>query len=235
MSKSKIPSFDKLRMVSEVEPLKAGKLFILVILLFISVPTFAQVDTAWVKRYIGPENLSDPVGNITTNNVKERLLLPVENLKGRSVKDFLKPEGRINLKAIQESGYQGPLDLNGFNVETDPHTSELVLTPNTNAKVTSSPDDIFWTDKFSCLTSLNGNCYALCVYDGKLIAGGDFQISGCTWAANIASWDGSSWSPLGAGMNSPVYALAVYDNKLIAGGFFTTAGGRECQVYRLLG
>jgi len=41
----------------------------------------------------------------------------------------------------------------------------------------------------------------------------------------IASWDGSSWSPLESGMNSTVDALAVYDGKLIAGGSFTNAGG----------
>ena len=43
-------------------PLKAGKLFILVILLLVSIPNivslsnyaFAQVDTAWVRRYPGP-------------------------------------------------------------------------------------------------------------------------------------------------------------------------------------
>jgi len=42
MTKSKIPLFDKLRVVSEFEPLKAGKLFILVILLLVSIPAFAQ-------------------------------------------------------------------------------------------------------------------------------------------------------------------------------------------------
>jgi hypothetical protein len=37
-------------------PLKAGKLFILLILLLVSVPAFAQVDTAWVRRYKGQAN-----------------------------------------------------------------------------------------------------------------------------------------------------------------------------------
>ena len=34
-------------------PLKAGKLFTLVMLLFVGIPAFAQVDTAWVRRYGG--------------------------------------------------------------------------------------------------------------------------------------------------------------------------------------
>jgi hypothetical protein len=66
MTKSKIPSFNKLRVVtvrlrplslskvegSEVEPLKVGKLFVLVILLVVSIPAFAQ-DTLWIRTYGG--------------------------------------------------------------------------------------------------------------------------------------------------------------------------------------
>src|SRR4030095_14335340 len=48
-------------------------------------------------------------------------------------------------------------------------------------------------------------------------------------ANRIAKWDGSSWSPLGSGLDSGVSALAVYDDgggpALYAGGFFQTAGG----------
>jgi len=210
------------------------KLFILVILLFISVPAFTQVDTAWVRRYTGPGNLGDPAGNIKTNNVKEGLLFPGENFTGRSpalygagrsARDFLTPDGRFDLKAIRASGYQGPLDLKGLGVGIEPRTSEPVLSPIANARISGDPDDTFWTDKFSCVPGLNGACYALCVYDGKLIAGGYFEVANCTLATNIASWDGSSWSPLGSGMDGWVYALMVYDNKLIAGGLFYTAGG----------
>jgi hypothetical protein len=41
-------------------PLTAGKLFILVVLLLVNAPVFAQsVDTAWVRRYNGPGNRMD--------------------------------------------------------------------------------------------------------------------------------------------------------------------------------
>lgn len=68
---------------------------------------------------------------------------------------------------------------------------------------------------------------ALAVYDSKLIAGGSFDTTGGVAAHDIASWDGSSWSPLGSGIEGyyGVYALTVYDGKLVAGGNFTTAGG----------
>jgi hypothetical protein len=46
----------ELKMTRAKTPPKAGKLLILVILLFVGVPAFAQVDTAWVRRYNGPGN-----------------------------------------------------------------------------------------------------------------------------------------------------------------------------------
>ena len=34
----------------------------------------------------------------------------------------------------------------------------------------------------------------------------------------IAKWDGSTWRPLGSGMNSYVNTVTVYNGQLIAGG-----------------
>lgn len=59
-----------------------------------------------------------------------------------------------------------------------------------------------------------------------LIAGGWFTTAGGVTANRIASWDGSSWSPLGSGMNDVVSALKVYNKRLIAGGEFTIAGDK---------
>ena len=50
-------------------------------------------------------------------------------------------------------------------------------------------------------------CYALTEYDGLLVAGGYFTLAGCASAQNIATWDGTSWSPLGEGLNQPVTSL----------------------------
>src|SRR5205809_5854530 len=60
---------------------------------------------------------------------------------------------------------------------------------------------------------------------GNLYIGGSFTMVGEVFASNIAKWNGSSWSALGAGMNGYVYALAVSGGDLYAGGSFTTAGG----------
>ncbi len=76
--------------------------------------------------------------------------------------------------------------------------------------------------------------WALSAYDhgsgSALYAGGGFITAGGQPANRIAKWDGSTWSPLGSGMNAPVYALTVFDYgigpALYAGGEFTTAGGQ---------
>ncbi len=60
---------------------------------------------------------------------------------------------------------------------------------------------------------------------GNLFIAGDFTIVGDTLANHIAKWNGSSWSPLGSGLNDWVLALAVSGSNLYAGGYFTTAGG----------
>lgn len=45
-----------------------------------------------------------------------------------------------------------------------------------------------------------------------LYAGGSFTSIGGVPAAHIARWDGSSWSPLGDGLDGPVYAIAEFDD-----------------------
>jgi hypothetical protein len=70
------------------------------------------------------------------------------------------------------------------------------------------------------------------VYNGELIAGGEFTTAGGVTANRIARWNGTTWQALGTGMSGGYYpyvlALAVYNGELIAGGGFTitTAGGQ---------
>lgn len=82
---------------------------------------------------------------------------------------------------------------------------------------------------------------ALCVYDDGsgpvLVVGGAFDNAGGIPAHGVATWDGTTWAPLGGGFGNMdplwssarlVEALAVYDDglgggpKLFAGGYFTT-------------
>ena len=45
-------------------------------------------------------------------------------------------------------------------------------------------------------------------------------------ANHLAAWDGSSWSPLGSGVNDAVRALALHEGELIAAGAFSRAGAQ---------
>jgi hypothetical protein len=65
-----------------------------------------------------------------------------------------------------------------------------------------------------------------------LYAGGTFTLAGGTAASNIARWDGTSWSALGAGISgygATVYALAVANTDLYVGGAFQYAGGQSAS------
>ena len=55
--------------------------------------------------------------------------------------------------------------------------------------------------------------FALAASGGDVYAGGFFGTAGGIPAANIAKWNGSSWSELGSGMDNIVYALAVSGSK----------------------
>ncbi|MGD8451626.1 MAG: hypothetical protein PVJ57_07380 [Phycisphaerae bacterium] len=82
--------------------------------------------------------------------------------------------------------------------------------------------------------------YSMTVFDDgsgpALYAGGVFDTAGGVSVHNIGRWDGTSWSPLGSGMEDmlwynfgAVLALTVYDDgrgpALYAGGAFGVAGG----------
>lgn len=80
--------------------------------------------------------------------------------------------------------------------------------------------------------------YALTVFQGDLIAGGDFDQAGGNPALNIARWDGSleEWFPLGNGLDGSggVYALAADESLLVAGGAFTfEPGSPATALYRI--
>lgn len=102
-------------------------------------------------------------------------------------------------------------------------------------------DGISWSPLGTGLTGPNPFVAALAVFDSDdagpalpaLYACGNFTGAGGVSAHDIARWNGSSWSPLGSGLNVSAYALAVFDADgagpippaLFAGGSFTIAGG----------
>jgi hypothetical protein len=67
--------------------------------------------------------------------------------------------------------------------------------------------------------------HSMAVFNGDLIAGGDFTLADGDTAKFVARWDGTSWNNLGLGTTALVYDVIVYNQKLVVGGFFSTAGG----------
>lgn len=66
-----------------------------------------------------------------------------------------------------------------------------------------------------------------------LYVGGQFDAAGFVPLANVGRWDGSSWRPLGDGLNASVNALAGFQDGLgtliYAGGGFTASGQTSVQ------
>ncbi|MBK7875455.1 MAG: hypothetical protein IPJ77_06850 [Planctomycetes bacterium] len=94
-------------------------------------------------------------------------------------------------------------------------------------------------------TGVDTHVSTLCMFDAdgpgpnpaELIAGGSFTVAGGVAANGVAKWNGTTWSPLGAGTNGAVFALTVFDEDglgpnapaLFVGGSFTTAGGASAN------
>jgi hypothetical protein len=87
------------------------------------------------------------------------------------------------------------------------HLGPLVLAQG----ATCSPS---WVPTFGGQSGTGSFVHALTVFDDgggtALYAGGYFTTAGGVVANYIAKWDGSSWAPLGSGMNGEVLALTVY-------------------------
>lgn len=89
-----------------------------------------------------------------------------------------------------------------------------------------------WAPGSAIANGVNGSIYALAVAaNGDVYAGGSFTQAGNTPASNIARWNGTTWSSLGAGISNGIYlcsvqALAIAANgDLYVGGRFGQAGG----------
>jgi trimeric autotransporter adhesin len=74
-----------------------------------------------------------------------------------------------------------------------------------------------WTPGYH-LAGIDGEVRAMVVFDDgsgsgrELYAGGNFRAAGELAALNIAKWNGTRWSPVGAGRPGPVNALLVWDD-----------------------
>jgi hypothetical protein len=94
-------------------------------------------------------------------------------------------------------------------------------------------DGVNWNTLGTGINDINGMVYVV-VYNGNLIAAGQFSMAGGGPANNIAMWNGTNWSALGNGIdldngNSQVNALCVFNGNLIVSGYFDSAGGKPAN------
>ncbi len=60
------------------------------------------------------------------------------------VSDFLTPDGRFDIEAARHAGFEGSLDLDGFDIGFDPHTGEPRLsTASSVSSPNDDPDDVY--------------------------------------------------------------------------------------------
>jgi len=69
-----------------------------------------------------------------------------------------------------------------------------------------------------------GDGRSLLVQGTELWVGGEFAFAGTVPAANIARWNGSTFGPVGSGLNGLVMSLAEYAGQVCAGGIFDYSG-----------
>jgi len=74
-------------------------------------------------------------------------------------------------------------------------------------------------------SSGGGYVMSIAEKDGNIYAAGGFDLAGGNSANNIAVWDGSEWSALGAGTDNMIWDMAFDGNNLYIGGNFDDAGG----------
>ena len=71
--------------------------------------------------------------------------------------------------------------------------------------------------------------FGLCAGNGNLYLAGTFASVDGVAASNIAAWNGTAWSPLGAGLDGGGDDIRILGSSLFEIGKFTTAGGATAQ------
>ncbi|MGE4072845.1 MAG: hypothetical protein AB7E72_16885 [Lysobacterales bacterium] len=66
--------------------------------------------------------------------------------------------------------------------------------------------------------------------DGRVYVGGSFLLAGGVAVNNIAVWDGTSWAPLGSGVDGRVLTIEAFQGSVYVGGDFGRAGAEFARA-----
>ena len=103
------------------------------------------------------------------------------------------------------------------------------------ARPASSPDDIYWDDRFGGAPGSSGvddEIFAMTTDGKNLYIGGAFRRAGELDLNNMTVWNGEAWGRVGIGpgvqngVNGFVNAMAILYGVLYTGGQFDSGGGR---------
>lgn len=119
-------------------------------------------------------------------------------------------EGYPRMFLLTGVSYQGELLIGGY------------LTSDTDATLIARWTGLSWIP-FG--PHLYGEIYRLFVYEGNLVAAGDFNEFGGDERFQVATFDGDSWIGIGGAFDGVVYTLCIYEDNLIAGGRFGRVEG----------
>ncbi|MGE0886034.1 MAG: FG-GAP-like repeat-containing protein [Blastocatellales bacterium] len=138
----------------------------------------------------------------------------VKNMHGgQPLEKVLNPDGSLNF----EAGFSGSLDARGWRLEYAPDGAPRFV------PLLASDDDN-WDSQFS-LPGMNGNVNAIAVTGNEVYVGGLFTSASNITANRVVKWNGSTWVPLGTGVDNRVNAIAISGSDVYVGGNFSTAGG----------
>ena len=142
---------------------------------------------------------------------------PQEEVAGKvPLREMLHPDGTLSIPG----NFSGAIDPRGWEMRlTRDGKPGFVATDKPMAA-----GDEYWDSRFGPAEP-NGEVDAIAVTGGIMYVGGLFSTIGGIRASNIARWDGTSWTPLGSGVDHVVLSIAVAANGLYVGGWFATAGG----------
>ncbi len=82
-----------------------------------------------------------------------------------------------------------------------------------------------WDSLFVPANAPDDTVFAMAVSGNEIFTGGAFTNVAGIPASHVARFDGTSWFPLGTGINGNVYDMVHFNNFTIAGGSFSIAGG----------